>query len=104
MYIILTFPTKPVLGCLYLSFSYVTAALPFFYYFTYLPNPFGLTSDKYGNRLCLSNTLPAFMISNDVIPGQRMEPYIIYTTLRIVTDVAKCCGTCKPQQLPSLKT
>jgi len=40
----------------------------------------------------------------NIVPGQRMETYIIYTPLRTVTDVAMCCGTCKPKQLLSLKT
>ena len=88
MYVILTFPTKPVTGSLYTSFSYVTAAIPFFYYFTYLPIPFGLTSDKYGNRLCLSNTLPIITISNKCHPR---PVYEAIHHLHITENCPRCC-------------
>jgi hypothetical protein len=37
------------------------------------------------------------------VPHHHTKPHIIYTTLRTVTDAAKCCGTNGPQQILSLK-
>jgi hypothetical protein len=86
---ILTFPTKlvPMLSLPLLQLCHCSTSIC--YCFSYLPIPFGLTSDnKYGNRLCISSTLPAIMISTDCCPR---PVYGAIHHLHTTENCHRCC-------------